>query len=105
MTNWKIKEEEIEKFLEDWKNGILANIKDKDLIISNNVNGTFRAPSKKKQYYTTAGFGFHKDIFKRKEDIYPFLESICFGFYFVPKNTIDFHSGIESEKNNEEEKK
>lgn len=94
MTNWKIKDHEIEKFFLDWKDGILKNVKGKDLLVSNNIHGTFRV-DKKAKIYQSAGFAFHQNIFLRKEDINPFMESIAFGVYFVPKGKIDFESGVE----------
>lgn len=84
MTTWKIEEKEIEKFLEDWKQGVLKNIKGRDLLVSNSVHGTFWSPSNKHKCFRTAGFALSKDCLK-DESISPFMSSIPFAFYFIEK--------------------
>ncbi len=99
MTTWIVKEEEIEGFLEDWKQGILKALKDKNraLVASNSIHGTFNAPSKRIKHYRTAGFAFNPDIFKKKEDVSPFSKSAPFAFFFVPKESVNFTEEQESD--------
>lgn len=89
LTTWVIKEKEIEKFLEDWKQGILKNVKDRDLIITNDIHGSFNSPSKKYKGFRTAGFLVSRNALK-DESISPFMCAIAFAFYFLPKGKIDF---------------
>lgn len=89
MTTYKIKAEELEKFLEDFKSNILKVAKGKDLLVSNDIDGTVSAPSTRKKFYRSANFALHPGCFK-KESVSPLLSGGHIAFFFIEPGQIKF---------------
>ena len=88
MTSWLIKNEDLENWLNAWLLRILELMKDEDLIVTNDIEGTYNSPSIRKKYFRTAGFAITPDALKT-ESISPFFNAVNFAFYFMPKGTVN----------------